>query len=120
MRNVNNINNINKNVNNIVNLPDILDRHMKNVNLAQLLALPVTRTRVRDFLAEFVEARVDLSLPLTFASIGLLAAVPVDNFLDFERIGDECCKKTGRIFVTCRFNIIKSFGTCGGSCGQFS
>ena len=75
-----NVNNINKNVNNIVNLPDVLDRHVKNVNLAQFLALPVARPRVRDFLAEFVEAGVDLSLPLTFAGVRLLAAVPGDNF----------------------------------------
>ena len=53
---------------------------MKNVNLAQLLALPVARPRVRDFLAEFVEAGVDLSLPLTFAGVRFLAAVPEDNF----------------------------------------
>ena len=53
---------------------------MKNVNLAQLLALPIARPRVRDFLAEFVEAGVDLSLPLTFAGVRFLAAVPVDNF----------------------------------------
>ena len=75
-----NVNNINKNVNNIVNLPDVLDRHVKNVNLAQLLALPIARPRVRDFLPEFVEAGVDLSLPLTFAGVRFLAAVPVDNF----------------------------------------
>ena len=80
MRNVNNINNINKNVNNIVNLPDILDRHMKNVNLAQLLALPIARPRVGDFLSEFVEAGVDLSLPLTFAGVRFLAAVPDRTF----------------------------------------
>ena len=83
-----NVNNINKNVNNIVNLPDVLDRHVKNVNLAQLLALPVARPRVGDFLSEFVEAGVDLSLALTFAGVRFLAAVPGDNFSltmrDFE------------------------------------
>ena len=73
-------------------IPDVLDRHVKNVNLAQFLALPVARARVRDFLAEFVEAGVDLALPLTFAGVRLLAAVPGDNFLDFEELGDECCK----------------------------
>ena len=73
-------------------IPDVLDRHVKNVNLAQFLALPVARARVRDFLAQFVEAGVDLSLPLTFAGVRLLAAVPGEYFLDFEGIGDECCK----------------------------
>ena len=68
-------------------IPDVLDRHVKNVNLAQFLALPVARARVGNFLAEFVEAGVDLSLALTFAGVRLLAAVPVDNFLDFEGIG---------------------------------
>ena len=62
------------------NLPDVFDRHVKNVNLAQFLALPVAWARVRDFLAKFVEAGVDLSLPLTFAGIGLLAAVPDRTF----------------------------------------
>ena len=80
MRNVNNINNIYKNVNNIVNLPDVLNRHVKDVNLPQFLALPIARPRVRNFLAEFVEASVDLSLPLTFAGVRFLAAVPGDNF----------------------------------------
>ena len=60
---------------------------MKNVNLAQFLALPVARARVGDFLAEFVEAGVDLSLPLTFAGVRLLAAVPVGSFHEFEGIG---------------------------------
>ena len=73
---------------------------MKNVNLAQLLALPIARARVRDFLAEFVEAGVDLSLPLTFAGVRLLAAVPVGNFLDFGEIDKEGCKMTRMIFVT--------------------
>ena len=58
-------------------IPDVLDRHVKNVNLAQFLALPIARARVGDFLAQFVEAGVDLSLPLTFAGVRLLAAVPV-------------------------------------------
>ena len=68
-------------------IPDVLDRHVKNVNLAQFLALPIARARVRDFLAQFVEAGVDLSLPLTFAGVRLLAAVPVGSFHEFEGIG---------------------------------
>ena len=68
-------------------IPDVLDRHVKNVNLAQFLALPIARARVRDFLAQFVEAGVDLSLALTFAGVRFLAAVPGGSFHEFEGIG---------------------------------
>ena len=59
--------------------PDIVDGHMKDINLPQLLTLSITGPRVGNVLPQFVKSCVDFSLSLSLPSIGLLPPVPEEG-----------------------------------------
>ena len=52
---------------------------MEDVNFAQLLAFPIARSRVGNFLPQLVKPGVDLSLALTLPSICLLSPISENN-----------------------------------------